>query len=366
MIQSDRSSHAFDTFNAVIDAHVRPSDRARLPPTWGVTGLKYRETCGNHMSKSCQNFQRRVAVAALCLVCTPVHAQDFRQTVVVTAAARPVELGSVTRTMTVITRAADRGAAGAQRRRRAAAGLVDRRARARRARRPDRLRASRRQLRPDAGARRRRAAERRAVRSSQRRHTGAARSRGAHRDSLRSRVVALWCRCVRRHGQHHHASRLERSRRDRGRQLRSDRRPGSGGCEPAETCASRFGVSVDRSSGFMYDRDFKTSPFCGRARRSAIVQDCRSRISGRSSARTTSTAATRRRASGRIRRSSPCDHRFGEVEWLEHRWPGVVSHARRSVCLQPTEPRAVRQPASDACGARCPPVARARLPAAAR
>ena len=75
-----------------------------LPRTWGVTGLKYRETSGNHMSKSCQNFQRRLSVAALCLVCTPVYAQDFRQTVVVTAAARPVELGSVTRTMTVITR----------------------------------------------------------------------------------------------------------------------------------------------------------------------------------------------------------------------------------------------------------------------
>jgi iron complex outermembrane receptor protein len=40
----------------------------------------------------------------LCLICTPLYAQDFRQTVVVTAAARPVELGSVTRTMTIITR----------------------------------------------------------------------------------------------------------------------------------------------------------------------------------------------------------------------------------------------------------------------
>jgi iron complex outermembrane receptor protein len=40
----------------------------------------------------------------LCLACTPLHAQDFRQTVVVTAAARPVELGSATRTLTVITR----------------------------------------------------------------------------------------------------------------------------------------------------------------------------------------------------------------------------------------------------------------------
>jgi iron complex outermembrane receptor protein len=40
----------------------------------------------------------------LCLASAPVSAQDFRQTVVVTAAARPVELGSVTRTLTVITR----------------------------------------------------------------------------------------------------------------------------------------------------------------------------------------------------------------------------------------------------------------------
>jgi outer membrane cobalamin receptor len=41
---------------------------------------------------------------ALWLAAAPLHAQDFRQTVVVTAAARPVELGSVTRTLTVITR----------------------------------------------------------------------------------------------------------------------------------------------------------------------------------------------------------------------------------------------------------------------
>ena len=44
------------------------------------------------------------ALFLICLICTPVYAQDFRQTVVVTAAARPVELGSVTRTMTIITR----------------------------------------------------------------------------------------------------------------------------------------------------------------------------------------------------------------------------------------------------------------------
>ena len=43
-------------------------------------------------------------VFGLLLAAAPLHAQDFRQTVVVTAAARPVELGSVTRTLTVITR----------------------------------------------------------------------------------------------------------------------------------------------------------------------------------------------------------------------------------------------------------------------
>ena len=46
----------------------------------------------------------RKGLILLCLLNAPVSAQDFRQTVVVTAAARPVELGSVTRTLTVITR----------------------------------------------------------------------------------------------------------------------------------------------------------------------------------------------------------------------------------------------------------------------
>ena len=46
----------------------------------------------------------RKGLLLLCLASTPLYAQDFRQTVVVTAAARPVELGSVTRTLTVISR----------------------------------------------------------------------------------------------------------------------------------------------------------------------------------------------------------------------------------------------------------------------
>jgi len=43
-------------------------------------------------------------VLTVLLTCTPLYAQDFRQTVVVTAAATPIELGSATRTLTVITR----------------------------------------------------------------------------------------------------------------------------------------------------------------------------------------------------------------------------------------------------------------------
>ena len=48
---------------------------------------------------------RFLVIASVWLMTQPAFAQDvFRQTVVVTAAARPVELGSVTRLMTIITR----------------------------------------------------------------------------------------------------------------------------------------------------------------------------------------------------------------------------------------------------------------------
>src|SRR6187455_2481715 len=76
----------------------------RLPLTRAWIGPKYLQTSRNDMSKSCQTWPVAPIAIALCLVCAPLYAQDFRQTVVVTAAARPVELGSVTRTMTVITR----------------------------------------------------------------------------------------------------------------------------------------------------------------------------------------------------------------------------------------------------------------------
>ena len=49
-------------------------------------------------------MKKGLVLACLLVVTPALRAQDFRQTVVVTAAARPVELGSVTRTMTVITR----------------------------------------------------------------------------------------------------------------------------------------------------------------------------------------------------------------------------------------------------------------------
>src|SRR6187549_2255962 len=47
----------------------------------------------------------RLYVLGALLAAAPAAAQDtYRQTVVVTAAAAPVELGSITRTMTIITR----------------------------------------------------------------------------------------------------------------------------------------------------------------------------------------------------------------------------------------------------------------------
>src|SRR6188768_2229575 len=51
-------------------------------------------------------IRRAAAAAAVLLLCAaPAHAQSpYRQTVVVTAATAPVELGSITRTMTIITR----------------------------------------------------------------------------------------------------------------------------------------------------------------------------------------------------------------------------------------------------------------------
>ena len=119
----------------------------------------------------------------------PPRQDTYRQTVVVTAATSPVELGSITRTMTIITRAADRA-------RCPPAPLptcsgwcpsVDVRA-ARHRRRPDRLRAARRQFRPDARARGRRAAQRRAVGPPQRRHSGAARRRASGSRFCRARA----------------------------------------------------------------------------------------------------------------------------------------------------------------------------------
>ena len=53
--------------------------------------------------QSCM-WKRRVLTTALALCAVPAAAQTFRQDVVVTAAATPVELGTVTRTLTVITR----------------------------------------------------------------------------------------------------------------------------------------------------------------------------------------------------------------------------------------------------------------------
>jgi outer membrane cobalamin receptor len=47
---------------------------------------------------------REKFLIVMCLLWTPLYAQDFQQTVIVTASPRPVDLGSVTRTLTVMTR----------------------------------------------------------------------------------------------------------------------------------------------------------------------------------------------------------------------------------------------------------------------
>ena len=219
-------------------------------------------------SARCEGERRSVSRSSGCRHCAgvwltaqPAFAQDsFRQTVVVTAAARPVELGSVARRMTIITREQIarlpvQSVADVLR----LAASIDVRMRGV-ARRAERLRRARRELRADARARRWRAAERRAVRPSQRRHPGSARRRGAHRGPVRTGLVALRRRRVRRHRQRDHAPhRGAAVARRRGRELRHGRRPRAGRVRARRVSARRCRGSVDRSSGFMYDRDFKTT-----------------------------------------------------------------------------------------------------------
>ena len=247
-----------------------------------------------------------VAAASVCLTAQPAFAQDsFRQTVVVTAAATPVELGTVTRTLTVITREQIdalpvQSIADVLR----LVASVDVRARGD-ARRPDRLRGARRELRSDARARRRRAPERRAVGPPQRRHPGAARRRGADRDPARPGLVAVRRRRLRRHGQRDHAPHGAAAVAASSRAAASARLPCAAqvGFERGAVREALVGVpSIDRPASCTTATSRRRS--CARAPRSATTRACRCRISGRSSAPTTSTAATRRRASGPTRRWS--------------------------------------------------------------
>ena len=201
------------------------------------------------MSKSCQKFQGPVAVAALCLVCTPVHAQDFRQTVVVTAAARPVELGSVTRTMTVITRQQIEALpvhsiADVLR----LASSIDVRARGERGVQTDfALRGATfgQMLMLVDGVR---------LNDAQSGHHNGdipvpLDAGRAHRDPLRPRVVAVWRRCGRRHGQHRHpaATRASRAAFEGGSfGLAAGR--GQAGLARGDAARVAGGVSFDRST----------------------------------------------------------------------------------------------------------------------
>ena len=208
-----------------------------------------------------------------------------------------------TATLTVITRDQIRRPAGGQHCRRAADGGVGGCPRPGRTRRPDRLRGPRRRLRAGAGAGGRRAPERRAVGTPQRRHPGAAGRRGAHRGPARPGSVALRRRRLRRHRQRHHPA-----------QRRRPVPPCSGGPTgwpaaarsgergaAAEPCAVGLVGPLGRLHVRPRLRDHHRA-FAVHVRR---PDACRpSRGCGRSSAPTTSTAATRLRASGPTRRSS--------------------------------------------------------------
>ena len=106
-----------------------------------------------------------------------------------------------------------------------------------------------------------------------------------------------------------------------------------GGCRREAPSANRPGVSFDRSDGFMYDRDFKTAilrsrtsfgnrygpvgvvPLEGVRRQQLLWRQC---------------------AVARV--DEPDARRRGPQVWrgwrMEHRWSGVVPHARRPVPLQ--------------------------------
>ena len=285
------------------------------------------------------------SIVVLLLAAAPARAQEtYRQTVVVTAAATPVELGSITRTMTIITRdqidalpahtIADvlRLASSVDVRARGVMGvqtdfairganfgqmlvLVD-------------------------GVR----LERRAVGAPQRRHPGAARRGGADRDPAGARASAIFgadafggtVNVITRRT----APRLVPGARRR-RRLRRRQRPVGVRARraPASCSASR----ADRSSGFMYDRDFKN----------AIV---RSRTSfGRSTVSLSylwkgfgannfygGNAPSREWTNQTL---LAAEHGLGTAGGWSWRAGRVVPHPRRSLHLQPDQPGALEQPA---------------------
>ena len=233
------------------------------------------------------------------------------------------------------------------------------------ARRPDRLRRSRRELRPDAGARRRRAAERCAVRPSQRRHSGAARCRSS--ESRFSTAPARRCSVPMRLA----ARSTSITRRDVEPSRRWSSRAAASAWSPAEVRrafergAVRESLGRVRSIapiGFMYDRDFKTDHRCGRARRSASHPALSVSFLWKEFGANNFYGGNAPSREWTNQTLLAADHRFGEVQRLEHRCASASyrTHGDR-FRLQPTATRAVRQPASHARGARPRSAARGRV-----
>ena len=206
-----------------------------------------------------EKVRAAVALATVSLMAQAAFAQDsFRQTVVVTAAARPVELGTVARRMTIITReqiarlpvqsVADalRLAASIDVRMRGVAGVQS-----------------------DFAVRGANFGQMLVLVDGVRLNDAQS---GHHNGDIpvpldaveRIEVlygpglVTLRRRRVRRHGQRDHAAhRGAAGARRRGRQFRVRRRYEVRLDSSAAVSARRCRRSVDRSSGFMYDRDYK-------------------------------------------------------------------------------------------------------------
>ena len=123
--------------------------------------------------------------------------------------------------------------------------------------------------------------------------------------------------------------------RGAGRKLRPRGRQRAGGLRARRAVSRRCAVSADRSSGFMYDRDFET--VLARSR-TALGRTAVSRRVPAEGVRREQ--LLRQRAVARVDQPDAGRRRpsLGRASGLERRGQRVVPHARRSVSLQPDDP----------------------------